>query len=148
MHKRYIVNLTRAEREALEQLVRRARVSGVKRQRATILLRADDDLTDQEIAEELQVGVRTVARVRQRCVDRGVEASLERKPQDNPSRPRKLDGAAEARLTQIACSEAPEGRSRWTLSLLADKMVELKVFESVSKSTIQRGLKKVRSSPG
>jgi transposase len=148
MHKRYIINLTRAEREALEQLVKRARVSGVKRQRASILLRADDDLTDQEIAEELQVGVKTVARVRQRCIDRGVEASLERKPQDNPSRPRKLDGAAEARLTQIACSEAPEGRSRWTLSLLADKMVELKVFESVSKSTIQRGLKKATSSPG
>jgi transposase len=132
----------------LEQLVKRARVSGVKRQRATILLRADDDLTDQEIAEELQVGVRTVARVRQRCIERGVEASLERKPQDSPSRPRKLDGAAEARLTQIACSEAPEGRSRGTLSLLADKLVELKVFESVSKSTVQRGLKKARSSPG
>jgi transposase len=148
MQKRYIVNLTRLEREALEQLVKRARVSGVKRQRASILLRADDDLTDQEIAEELEVGVRTVARVRQRCVDRGVEATLERKPQDHPSRPRKLDGAAEARLTQIACSEAPEGRSRWTLSLLADKMVELKVFESVSKSTIQRGLKKANSSPG
>jgi transposase len=148
MHKRYIVNLTRPEREALEQLVKRARVSGVKRQRATILLRADDDLTDQEIAEELQVGVRTVARVRQRCIDRGVEASLERKPQDIPSRPRKLDGAAEARLTQIACSEAPQGRSRWTLSLLADKLVELKVFASVSKSTVQRGLKKARSSPG
>lgn len=148
MKKRYIVNLTRAEREGLEQLVRRARVSGVKRERASILLRADDDLTDEEIADELQVGVKTVARVRQRCVERGVQASLERRPQDNPSRPRKLDGAAEARLTQIACSEAPEGRARWTLSLLADRMVELKVFESVSKSTIQRGLKKASSSPG
>ena len=148
MKKRYIVNLTRGEREALEQLVKRARVSGVKRERASILLRADDGLTDEEISEELQVGVKTVARVRQRCVERGVEASLERKPQENPSRPRKLDGAAEARLTQIACSEAPEGRARWTLTLLADKMVELKVFESVSKSTIQRGLKKASSSPG
>jgi transposase len=148
MVKRYIVNLTRAERESLEQLVKRDRVSGAKRQRASILLKADDDLTDQEIAEELEVGVRTVARVRQRCVDRGVEASLERKAQDNPSRPRKLDGASEARLVQLACSEAPEGRSRWTLSLLADRLVELKVFESVSTSTIQRGLKKTRSSRG
>ena len=148
MKKRYIVNLTRAEREGLEQLVKRARVSGLKRERANVLLRADDGLTDEEIAGELQVGVKTVARVRQRCVERGVEASLERKPQDNPSRPRKLDGAAEARLTQIACSEAPEGSARWTLSLLADRMVELKVFESVSKSTIQRGLKKANSSPG
>jgi transposase len=148
MKKRYIVNLTRAEREGLEQIVRRARISGLTRQRASILLGADDDLTDQEIAEEIGVGVRTVERVRMRCVERGLEASLKRKAQENPSRPRKLDGAAEARLTQIACSEAPEGRSRWTLSLLADKMVELKVFESVSKSTIQRGLKKANSSPG
>jgi transposase len=148
MKKRYIVNLTRSEREALEQLVKRERVSGVKRQRASILLKADDDLTDVEIAEELEVGVRTVERVRRRCCERGIEASLERKPQDNPSRPRKLDGVAEARLVQIACSEAPEGRSRWTLSLLADKLVELRVFESVSKSTIQRGLKKTSSSRG
>jgi|CZKU01.1.fsa_nt_gi transposase len=148
MIKRYIVNLTRAEREALEGIVKRERVSGVKRQRASILLKADDDLTDQEIAEEVEVGVRTVARVRQRCIDRGVVASLERKAQENPSRPRKLDGAAEARLAQLACSDAPEGRSRWTLSLLADKLVELKVFESVSTSTIQRGLKKTRSSLG
>jgi transposase len=148
MQKRYIVNLTREEREGLEQIVTRARVSGLTRQRAAILLRADDDLTDLEIAEEVGVGVRTVERVRMRCVERGLEASLKRKAQENPSRPRKLDGAAEARLTQIACSEAPEGRSRWTLSLLADKMVELKVFESVSKSTIQRGLKKANSSPG
>ena len=121
MIKRYIINLTRAEREALEGIVKRERVSGVKRQRASILLEADDDLTDQEIAEDVEVGVRTVARVRQRCSDRGVEASLERKAQENPSRPRKLDGAAEARLAQLACSEAPEGRSRWTLSLLADR---------------------------
>jgi transposase len=148
MMKRYVVNLTRAEREALEQIVGRERVSGAKRQRASILLKADDDLTDQEIAEDLEVGVRTVARVRQRCVERGLEASLERKPQENPSRPRKLDGAAEARLSQLACSEAPEGRSRWTLSLLADKLVELKVFESVSTSTIQRGLKKTGLSRG
>jgi transposase len=148
MIKRYIVNLTAAERDALEQLVRRERVSGLQRLRASILLKADDDLTDQEIAEDLEVGVRTVERIRQRCVERGVAASLERKTQENPSRPRKLDGAAEARLAQIACSEAPEGRSRWTLSLLADKLVELKVFESVSKSTIQRGLKKTRLSPG
>lgn len=148
MNKRYIVNLTREEREGLEQLVARARVSGLTRQRARILLRADDDLTDQEIAEEVGVGVRTVERVRMRCVERGIAGSLERKAQENPSRPRKLDGAAEARLTQIACSEAPEGRARWTLSLIADKMVELKIFESVSKSTIQRGLKKTLSSPG
>ena len=148
MTKRYIVNLTRAEREGLELMVGRARVSGLKRQRASVLLRADDGETDVEIAEALGMARATVERVRQRCCERGVEACLERKPQENPSRPRKLDGEAEARLVQIACSEAPAGRARWTLSLLADRLVQLKVFESVSKSTIQRGLKKTNSSRG
>lgn len=148
MKKRYIVNLTAEEREVLTQLVKRERVSGLKRQRASILLKADNDLTDAEIAEELEVGLVTVERVRKRCIERGVEACLERKAQDTPSRPRKLDGASEAQLSRIACSEPPKGRARWTLSLLADKLVELEVFDSVSKSTIQRGLKKVHSSLG
>jgi FixJ family two-component response regulator len=87
MKKRYIVNLTRAEREGLEQIVRRARVLELTRQRASVLLGADDDLTDQEIAEEIGVGVRTVERVRMRCVERGLEASLKRKAEENPCRP-------------------------------------------------------------
>jgi transposase len=148
MKKRYIVNLTLAERETLTQLVRRERVSGLKRMRASILLKADDDQTDQEIADDLEVGLVTVERVRKRCIERGVEACLERKAQDNPSRPRKLDGETEAKLVQIACSAPPSGRARWTLSLLADQLVELEVFESVSISTIQRGLKKMSSSRG
>lgn len=148
MKKRYIVNLTRDEREVLSRLVKNQRVSGFKRQRAQILLKADDDLTDQEIADELEVGLVTVERVRKRCIERGVEACLERKPQENPSRPRKLDGAAEAQLVRLACSSPPAGRSRWTLSLLANGLIELKVFDTVSKSTIQRGLKKMNSSPG
>jgi hypothetical protein len=94
------------------------------------------------------VGLVTVERVRKRCIERGVEACLERKPQENPSRPRKLDGAAEAQLVRLACSSPPAGRSRWTLTLLADGLIELKVFDTVSKSTIQRGLKKMNSSPG
>jgi transposase len=120
----------------------------LKRQRASILLKADEGLTDQEIADELEVGVVTVERVRKRCCERGIEATLDRKPQDNPSRPRKLDGVSEARLVQIACSPPPKGRARWTISLLADRLVELEVFETVSASTVQRGLKKMRSSPG
>ena len=128
MKKRYVVNLTVAEREALTQLVRRERVSGLKRTRASILLKADDDQTDQEIADDLEIGLVTVERVRKRCIERGVEACLERKAQDNPSRPRKLDGVAEAKLVQIACSPPPPGRARWTLSLLADRLVELTVF--------------------
>lgn len=148
MKKRYIVNLTSEEREALTQIARRQRVSGLKRQRASILLKADEDLTDQEIADDLEVGLVTVERVRKRCIERGVEACLERKASETTSRPRKLDGAAEAHLVQLACSEPPAGRSRWTLTLLADMLVELRIFDSVSKSTIQRGLKKTRPNPG
>ena len=148
MKKRYVVNLTAAERQGLRLLVGRERVSGLKRMRAQILLKADEGLTDQEIADELEVGLVTVERVRKRCCERGIEASLDRKQQENPSRPRKLDGASEAHLVRLACSEAPVGRARWTLSLLADKLVELRIFDSVSKSTVQRGLKKTKSSPG
>lgn len=148
MEKRFIVNLTLDERTALTHLVKRERVSGLKRQRANILLKADEGLTDEEISADLEVAVVTVERVRKRCCERGVEACLDRKPQENPSRPRKLDGASEARLVQIACSPPPAGRARWTVSLLADKLVELKVFDFVSASTVQRGLKKMKSSHG
>jgi transposase len=146
--KRYVVNLTEDERASLEELTRRARVSGLKRQRALILLKADDGLTDREIADELEVGLVTVERLRKRCIERGIAATLDRKPQETPSRPRKFDGTSEAKLTQIACSEPPAGQARWTIGLLADKLIELKVFESVSKSSVQRILKKASSSLG
>ena len=148
MKKRYIVNLTASERDALTQLVSRERVAGLKRMRANILLKADEGMTDAEIADDLEIGVVTVERVRKRCIERGIEGCLDRKPQENPSRPRKLDGAAEAQLVRLACSEPPAGSARWTLSLLAGTLVELKIFDSVSKSTVQRGLKKTRSSRG
>jgi len=128
--------------------VKRERVSGLKRLRANILLKADDGLTDQEIADELEVGIITVERVRRRCCERGVEASLDRKAQENPSRPRKLDGASEAHLARIACSPPPPGRARWTISLLVGMLVELKIFDSISASTVQRGLKKTKLSLG
>ena len=146
--KRYVVNLTEDERASLDDLVKRQRVSAVKRQRALILLKAEDGLTDEEVAEDLGVGRATVERVRKRCIERGVAAAIERKPQENPSRPRKFDGASEAKLVQIACSSPPEGRANWTLSLLSDRLVELQVFDSISKSSVQRALKKTTSSPG
>jgi Homeodomain-like domain len=80
--------------------------------------------------------------VRERCCERGLAASLDRKSQQNPSRPRKLDGEAEAKLVLLACSAPPKGRSRWTVTLLADQLVELEVVDSVSRSTIHRTLKK------
>jgi transposase len=148
MQKRYIVNLTAVEREALGQLVKKARVSGLKRQRAQILLKADDGLVDQEIADELGVGLATVERLRKRCMERGIEGCLDRKPSERMSRPRKFDGASEAKLVQLACSKPPEGRARWTISLLGDTLVELRVFDTVSKSAVQRVLKKTRLSLG
>ncbi len=138
----------RGARGGLELIVGRERVSGLKRMRASILLKADEGLTDQEIADDLDVGLVTVERGRKRCCERGIAACLERKAQDNPSRPRKLDGASEAQWVRLACSEPTEGRTRWTLSLLACGLVELKVFDSISKSTIQRALKKTSSSRG
>ena len=92
--------------------------------------------------------MRTVERVRQRFVERGLEAALGRKPQDRPSRERKLDGRAEARLIALACSRPPDGRAAWTLQLLADKLVELRVVDSVCDETVRRVLKKTRSSRG
>jgi uncharacterized protein YerC len=148
MRKRYIVNLSDEERSALTKIAGRDRVSAFKRQRAQILLLADDGLADEEIANETGAAVRTVERVRQRCCERGVTASLERKPQEQPSRRRKLDGTAEAQLVRLACSEPPEGRSRWTLTLLGDGLVALDIVESVSKTTIHRVLKKTNSSRG
>ena len=96
------------------QLVGRERVSGLKRIRASILLKADEGLTDVEISDDLEVGLITVERVRKRCIERGIQSCLDRKPQDNPSRPRKLDGASEAQLVRLACTEPPAGRAGWT----------------------------------
>ena len=94
----------------------------------------------------VEVSTDTVGRVRQRFVEHGLDAALVRKKQDQPSRERVLDGAAEARLIAIACSEPPDERKGWTLSMLADKLVELEVVESVSTETVRRALKKTSSS--
>jgi len=146
--KRYIVNLTEDERAGLEDVVGSAKKWPEKARRARVLLLADDGMTDAEICEESGAGLRTVERVRKQAAEEGIKAALERKPQERPSRERTLDGRAEAQLVRLSCSPAPEGRSRWTLSLLADKVVELEIVESVSVTTICRTLKKTRSSPG
>jgi transposase len=145
---KYILNLSRDERAALEELLEKKRVSALKRKRAAILLRADDGLTDAEIAEDIGGGVATVERVRKRAVLEGIASALERKKQERPSRKPKLDGRAEARLIQLACSDPPDGRPRWTLTLLAGRLVELNVVDSVSTTTVHRRLKKTASSHG
>lgn len=144
MQKRYIINLSDEERAGLEGLTR-GRASAQKQQRARILLKADEGLADAEIAEELEVDHRTVERVRERCCLVGLVAAIEPKKPARPPRMPKLDGKAEAHLIHLACSSPPEGRAKWTLSLLAEKLVELQVVDSVSRTTVFRRLKKKRA---
>jgi transposase len=150
-HKKYLVTLAPEERQWLTSLVSAGQRSALTISRARILLKADQAdggpaWQDDDIAEALDCSVRTVERVRQRFVERGLEPALGRKPQDRPSRQRKFDGAAEARLIALACSAPPRGRKCWTMQLLADKLVELEVFESVSDETVRRVFKKTNSS--
>jgi transposase len=151
MAKRYLVTLTPEEREQFADLVSAGKRSALTITRARVLLKADQAdggpaWPDQRIAEALDCGLRTVERIRQRFVERGLEQALGRKPQDRPSRERKFDGAAEARLIALACSAPPDGRARWTMKLLADRLVELEVFDSVSDETVRRVLKKTSCS--
>jgi transposase len=145
--KRYVVELTPEERQHLTQLVSCGKRSARTITRARILLKADQAQggpawQDGRIAEALGCGRRTVERVRQRLVEEGLEAALSHKPQARPSVPPKLDGAGEARLIALACSEPPDGRGGWTLQMLADKLVELRVVESLSYETVRRVPKK------
>jgi transposase len=149
--KKYLVTLTAEERQHLTKLLSAGKRSARTLTRARILLKADQAKggpawDDARIAEALGCGPRTVERVRQRFVERGLDDALAHKPQDQASRPRKFDGAAEARLIALACSAPPAGRARWTLKLLADRLVELEVFDSVSDETVRRVLKKTNSS--
>ena len=151
--KKYKVTLTTEERQQLQALITTGKAAAKKLTHARILLKADaaeggpawDDL---QIAYATEVSTDTVARVRQRFVEYGLEAALTRKKQDRPSRERKLDGRGEARLIALACSPPPQGRNEWTMQLLADKLVELEVADAVSDETVRRVLKKTRSSRG
>ena len=151
--KKYKVTLTPDERLSLSELIAAGKASAQKLVHARILLKADaapdgPAWPDARIAEALEVNVTTVERVRQRFVEQGLAAALVRKKQDRPSRPRTLDGAAEARLVALACSEPPQGRAAWTLRLLADQLVELQVVESISTEAVRQVLKKTSSSRG
>jgi transposase len=151
--KKYLVTLTAEERHFLHELTAAGKASAQKLAHGRILVKADQAeggpaWPDERIAEALDVGLSTIARVRQRFVEQGLDAALGRKPQDRPSRPRKLDGRAEARLIALACSAPPEGRKEWTMQLLADQLVELQVVDAVSDETVRRVLKKTRLSRG
>ena len=146
MKKKYIVTLTKTERQVLQEMLSRGRAAARKLMHARILLKADassdgPNWDDAAIADGLEVGRATVERVRKVFVEEGFEASLDRR---KPRRQylRTLDGDGEAHLVALACSQAPEGRSRWTLRLLADRMVTLEYVGAVSKDTVARVLKK------
>ena len=150
MTKKYIVRLEPQEREDLHKLLSKGKGAARKLTHARILLQTDlsdggPGWTDGRIAEALAVTTRTVEHVRQRCVEQGLEAALERRKREHGPTPPILDGAKEARLVAVCCSKPPPGRRRWTLHLLADQLVELKIVESISPDTVGRALKKKRA---
>jgi len=150
--KKYKVTLTNEERAELTVLVSRGKGNARRLRRARILLLADEQQPegawkDADIAKALGAHARTVERTREKCVELGLEAAL------NHTRPTKkrskvLDGAAEARLAQLACTEAPDGHERWSLQMLTDKLIELEVVETVSRETVRTTLKKMNLSLG
>jgi transposase len=152
MKKKYIVTLTEAERQMLQAMLSRGKAAARKLVHARLLLKADASpggpaWNDDQIAEGLEVGRATVERVRREFVEEGLAAALERR---KPRRQyeRTLDGDAEAHLIALACQKPPEGRSRWTLRLLSDRLVQLDYVEQVSYQTVRRMLKKTNLSLG
>jgi hypothetical protein len=143
--KKYVVRLEPAERVVLEQLVRVGKAAAYRIRHANILLAVDTagpKMTDQDAARAFNVTVRSIEHLRQRCVEQGLEAALERKKRARPSIEPMFDGEKEAQLVAIACGPKPEGRTRWTLELLAQRVVRLKIVEHCSDSTVHRVLQK------
>lgn len=152
MKKKYIVTLTEVERRMLQSMVSRGKAAARKLMHARILLKADVSAgrpawSDDETAEGLEVGRATVERVRRQFVEEGLEATLERHKPRREYR-RRLDGDGEAHLIALACSQPPEGRSRWTLRLLADRMVAMEQVDDLSYETVREVLKKTNLSLG
>jgi transposase len=152
MRKKYLVELTKEEREVLHKLISAGIAPARKLNRARILLKADvgkhaeaEALIDRQIAQMLETSTATVQRARERFYEGGLEAALERSKPDRVYK-RSLEGGAEARLIALACSEPPRGQDRWSFRLLAEKAVELGIVEEVSHETVRKTLKKTASS--
>ncbi len=149
MAKKYRVTLTADERAELERLLARGKADVRCLKHAQILLKADEAAggpgwSDERIADALGAGVATIERLRQRFVEEGLQAALRPYRKGTRLYERKLDGAQEARLIALACSAPPEGRARWTLRLLASRMVELTYVDTLSHETVRQALKKER----
>jgi transposase len=149
---RYKVTLTQDEREQLIGLISKGKHTSQQYRNACILINSDDGpfgtkVSSEQIAQILQINTKTVERVKQRFVEEGFDACIERKPYPSKG-PIKTDGDFEAHLVALSCSKAPKGYARWSLRLLADKMVELEYTESISHETVRRVLKKTKSNHG
>ena len=145
--KKYIVRLDAEERSRLTQLVRVGKAAAYRIRRANLLLAVDESqagprMTDAQAARALGVSVRSIESLRKRLVEEGLDAALERKKQVRPSVEKLFDGEKEAKLIAIACGPKPPGRARWTLQLLAQRVVALKIVERCSRQTVMRTLKK------
>ena len=150
-NKKYVVELTSEERKQLTTLIQKGKTAGYKIRHAQMLLKIDQgehgpSWSDGKTAEALGAHITSLERLRKRFVEEGLEAALERHNRQNYTR--KLDGDGEAHLIAIACSEPPEGRNEWSLRLLADKLVELNIVESISHMAVRRTLKKTKLSRG
>ena len=149
---RYKVTLTREEHEQLKAVLGKGKHSSQQYLNACILINSDEGphgqkLSNEQIAQVLQINTKTVERVKERFVEEGFDQCMDRKPYPKKG-PLKTDGDFEAHLIALSCSEAPEGYARWSLRLLADKMVELKYAESISHETVRQVLKKTKSNRG
>ena len=150
MPKRYIVQLSEAEQQSLKELVSTGKAAAYKIKHANLLLNIDvngQGWTDDEAATALSCHRQTVANLRQRLVEQGLEAALNRKPHQTPPRQCVCDGEAEAKLIALRCGEPPAGQARWTLRLLADKAVELEIVPAICHETVRQVLKKTHSDP-
>jgi transposase len=151
--KKYRIILSEEQRHVLQQMIAAGQTPARKLTHARILLKADEGeqgpgWTDDQIHEALEVSLATIQRVRQRCIEHGVEEALNRRPQPERPEKRKIAGAQEAHLIALSCEPAPQGYQRWSVRLLADRFVVVETGEHVGRETIRRALKKMNSNPG
>jgi len=145
---KYVVELTSEERKELSELVSKGKAAARKIIHARVLLQADESKngsvwTDKQISDAFGIHTNTIHGIRRRFVEQGLQAALDRKKQERPSRKRIVDGEVEARLIALRCSDPPEGRNEWNLRLLADKLVELEIVPDISHETVRQALKKM-----